>query len=242
MRKPWVAVVLTLFFPGLGHLYVGAWMRGLFFLLLPFLAVALFTWFATLPSSGVIPGAIFAIVFLLPVIYLFAVLDAWWLARAAPEDYARRWWQNPFVYALAVVVSLVSVPLTTFFLRADVMEAFVIPAASMSPTIQPGDRVLVTKWRWTPERAKKGDILVFRVHREGKHVNYIKRVKALPGDDLRLDADVTTSAIPPKHLWMIGDNIDHSRDSRHFGPVPFRDFVGRARYRFGPPSRFGVLE
>ncbi len=38
-----------------------------------------------------------------------------------------------------------------------------------------------------------------------------------------------------------GDNVNLSRDSRHFGPVPRALVVGRALYRYLPGGRRGRL-
>ena len=34
--------------------------------------------------------------------------------------------------------------------------------------------------------------------------------------------------IPKGHVWLLGDNPDCSKDSRHFGPVPYGLIRGRA--------------
>jgi len=47
--------------------------------------------------------------------------------------------------------------------------------------------------------------------------------------------------IPHSHLFPMGDNRDDSRDGRYFGPVSLRLVLGRATFRFWPPSRIGVL-
>ncbi len=241
MRKPWVAVVLSLLCPGLGHLYAGFPWRGLVLLLLPFGVLAGFVLLSTATPSAALLGVLVGAVFALPVVYLFAVLDAHRLAKAAPADFRLRWWQHPAVYALLFVLSFFSMPISTLFLRAEVIEAFVIPAQSMAPTILPRDRVLVTKWGWTGADAKKGDIVVFRLRLEGREVNYIKRVAALPGEVVT-EGTGKALTVPEGHLWMLGDNAEMSRDSRTFGPIPTHSVLGPARYRYWPPSRFGTLE
>jgi nickel-type superoxide dismutase maturation protease len=37
--------------------------------------------------------------------------------------------------------------------------------------------------------------------------------------------------------WVLGDNADHSEDSRQFGPVPEANIVGRLWFRYRPLRR-----
>jgi len=39
--------------------------------------------------------------------------------------------------------------------------------------------------------------------------------------------DIAEVSIPADSVFLLGDNIDHSRDSRIFGPVAFDDLVGK---------------
>jgi len=47
--------------------------------------------------------------------------------------------------------------------------------------------------------------------------------------------------IPPGHVWAMGDNREHSGDSRAFGPIATQDIVGRAFAVVWPLDRFGGL-
>jgi hypothetical protein len=39
-------------------------------------------------------------------------------------------------------------------------------------------------------------------------------------------------SVPQGHVWLLGDNPNHSRDSRHYGPVPSGLIIGKAVFRF----------
>ena len=60
------------------------------------------------------------------------------------------------------------------------------------------------------------------------------------GGSARGDFDGT---VPEGHVFVLGDNRDHSKDSRHFGSIPLGDIVGYVDYIYWPSerwSRFGV--
>ena len=49
--------------------------------------------------------------------------------------------------------------------------------------------------------------------------------------------------IPERHVFVLGDNRDRSKDSRHFGSIHLADIVGYVDYIYWPSeswSRFGV--
>ena len=51
------------------------------------------------------------------------------------------------------------------------------------------------------------------------------------------------ATIPERHVFVLGDNRDRSKDSRHFGSIHLADIVGYVDYIYWPSeswSRFGV--
>lgn len=93
-----------------------------------------------------------------------------------------------------------------------------VTGASMRPTLEEGDRLLVVRHG----RVRAGDLVVLRDPRHpGRLV--VKRV-------------VVASAAG---LTVRGDNPAASTDSRDFGPVTASSVRGRVVYRYAPPARRG---
>lgn len=75
----------------------------------------------------------------------------------------------------------------------------------MLPTLQEGQEVLTFNW----SKPKVGDIVV----EKGKK---IKRVQRITGNK----------------VYLVGDNLAESTDSRHFGPVDQSQVIGKVLYYF----------
>jgi signal peptidase I len=164
-------------------------------------------------------------------------------------------------------IIVVAAVLVSFFMRTFAFQTFFIPSASMEPTLQIGDRIIVSKLSIDFGTINRGDIVVFKAppaENCGEPVtDLVKRVIGLPGDHLRSVGDtiyvngkkldqtwtytkpfgqaigqVTVSA---GHYFMMGDNRADSCDSRMWGTVPKNDIIGKAFLRIWPVSRLGFL-
>lgn len=173
---------------------------------------------------------------------------------------ARR--KNRTSWAITIVIAVV----LTLVVKTYLLQAYSIPSPSMVPTLNVGDRVIVSQLNKDPAR---GDIVVFdrppndpKTSPDDPDV-LIKRVIGLPGETVESrdgnvfvdgsaldesylpDGTVTTFTAPitvPKgEILVLGDNRQVSLDGRTFGPIDKDLIVGRALARIWPISRWSGL-
>ena len=104
---------------------------------------------------------------------------------------------------------------------------------SMLPSINiSGDLLLIEKisWRYFGKLAK-GDIIVCISPLDPDRF-IIKRVIALPQDQVSFNSQIIK--IPKGTVWIEGDNLQDSRDSRDYGPVYQGLIQGRLMCRLWP--------
>jgi len=151
------------------------------------------------------------------------------------------------------VIFVVAVVLISTGARAYAIQTYFVPTPSMTPTLMPGDRILVNKLSSTIHR---GDIVVFHdvpADRGGPPV-LVKRVIGLPGETIssagntvlidgkpltepwlpvltgacaESDEHIKATTIAPGHYFMMGDCRGDSGDSRYWGTVPNSNIIGK---------------
>ena len=180
-RKPWLAGLVSLLVPGLGHLYAGRPREAAVAFLVSELAITtvLVPVFLLVPPLNVL----IAILGLL-VLVIGIPLHAARAASASPA-YQLRWYNRWYVYLGLWVVSAVLLQWRYDYTKAHLVEAFRVPSGSMEPTVRAGDYLYVGKWEATRRDLRHGRVVVFEsVEEPGLKV--IKRVIGLPGDTLRM--------------------------------------------------------
>ncbi len=135
-----------------------------------------------------------------------------------------------------------------------------VDGASMEPTLQSGEFVIVNKLAYLFGEPTTGDVIVFHFPRDPDQ-EYIKRIIGLPGDrveikngevyvnDQVLDEDYIAASpvyedileVPGDSLIVLGDNRNNSSDSHNWGPVPLDYVIGKAMFVYWPPTEWGVL-
>ncbi|XP_041645182.1 mitochondrial inner membrane protease subunit 1 isoform X2 [Cheilinus undulatus] len=81
--------------------------------------------------------------------------------------------------------------------------------------------------------------------RMSRHLCKIEKVIGLEGDKICTSAPSdlfkTHTYVPKGHVWLEGDNLRNSTDSRSYGPIPYALIRGRVCLKLWPPHSFGTL-
>jgi len=191
--RRWLAVLLSIVWPGLGFAYLGRWRMAL-----AVFALVLGLWWVLviLALNDRLSLVVFAALFAATLLsWLGAIVAAFIVSRRPAAPVRPRYSRWYGLLAIAVVWHL------CWFFTPVPIEAYSIPASSMVPTLQVGDRLIALHWRHIGELPKRGEIVIFRVPQ--LNVDYIKRVIGLPGDTVQLVNNVVMvngQALPQKPL------------------------------------------
>ena len=133
----------------------------------------------------------------------------------------------------------------------------------MLPRLEDQDRLFINKFVYRFEKIERGDVVVFNYPRDPEK-SYIKRVIALPGDNLVVESgrvfvngmelreayvperyrdvrSVPLMTVPPHEFFVMGDHRSISSDSRDFGPVDRHYIYGKAEFVYWPADQFGAV-
>ena len=260
-RRPWLAALLGLLFPQVAMAYVGRLGMGLL------LGVILLSVVAVMGRSGLIQGvagywglAAFVVGWM-----LFHVGFPWWVARRHRRAYRLRWYNRWYAYALlALLFPLIYSGILRS--RAELLgyATYRFASSSMATTLMPGDVVMVDTRAAFLREIRRNDLVVYR---RATGPDFMHRVIGLPGEEIVVTAEgVTVDGVrldePFAHgpdyapgmtatrlklgtgdYYLMGDNREHSLDSRYIGPIGAADMLGRASaiVYSAEPGRIGPL-
>lgn len=176
LKDPWLAVFLSRFILGVGHLYMGKWILGSILIVAEIL-----TWIYA-------PGLVFlGLWFVLP----FVANHAY---QAASDQ--RKSSKN-IILKLFLLLIIAPIGLSIIFglaIRSLIVEARYISSGGMEPTLKINDRIVVDKVSYLFRTPKRGDIILFKptqaLKRAGFENAFVKRVIGIPGDEVEIKQNV----------------------------------------------------
>lgn len=160
-------------------------------------------------------------------------------------------WIVPIVAAIGIA----------FIINKFLVYNVYIPSESMVPTLNIGDKLMVTRI-YNTDNIERGDIIVFYSDELSEVV--IKRAIGLPGDKIVIHDGIVnvngedlkedyvknneilnaTFNVPEGKFFFLGDNRKVSNDARKWiNPyIDESDIQGKAQFRFYPFSEIGILK
>lgn len=171
------------------------------------------------------------------------------------------------IWEIAEVVLIAFI--TIFVIRTFIVQPFQVSGASMSPTFQDHNYLLVDELSYVLRTPERGEVIVFR-YTGDKSSFFIKRIIGLPGEQVTIHSGSViikevgeegktftlqeeyllpqtktngelTAKLAPDEYFVMGDNRNNSFDSRNWGPLHEKDIIGVVRLRLYPFSEIGTI-
>jgi len=163
-----------------------------------------------------------------------------------------------------VVISLAIILPIRYYL----VQPFFVKGASMEPSFEDGDYLLIDEISYRFSKPTRGDVIVFRYPKDRSQF-FIKRIIGLPGETIEVKNNkvmiygaentdgfaLTENYLDPSQetlgnllvrlddneYFVLGDNRLASSDSRRWGPVDKTLITGKALLRAWPFTKFDKI-
>ncbi len=169
-----------------------------------------------------------------------------------------------------VILEIVKFTLIALFIvipfRVFVAQPFIVNGASMDPTFNSGQYLIVDQISYRFEPPERGSVIIFKYPKDTSKF-FIKRVIGLPGETVEIKNGIVTIknsenpqgfvleepyVIHPKEdnlkvtledseYFVMGDNRAGSSDSRIWGPLKEEFITGRAFARLLPIGKLEIF-
>lgn len=252
-KRAWIALALSIVQPWLGHIYNRQPLRAVAYLV--FVPTLLLFAHATALCHSF--GGLIAFAVIQLGLNLSMVANAFWVwlqdGRTPPLAPVRT-----EVLVLALLLAVLNFGGAISGFNQDHLlglSSFVMRSGSMAPTLRDGDRIVADPLAYTRDAPRRGDMVVFVANAPGKS-KWIKRVIGLGGDSVVVseegvflngqllqepysapssrqeepgDNGYGAYRVPDGQHFLMGDNREHSFDSRYpgFGAVDSKRIIGK---------------
>ncbi len=174
-----------------------------------------------------------------------------------PAQLIKGWYQITKNVDIVLILGL--------FFRAFILQPFIVDGVSMEQNFHNNEYLLVDQITYRLRAPKHGEVIIFRPP-SNTSSDYIKRIIALPGETVVIENNqvlinghllnepyldkgtvtetgdkIFTTTLKPDQYFVMGDNRQHSSDSREWGVVPRKNIVGKAWFAVFPTSYFGII-
>ncbi len=166
------------------------------------------------------------------------------------------------ILQFAVIAAIVVFPVRLF-----IAQPFIVSGASMDPTFDTGQYLIVDEISYRFEEPKRGEVVIFRYPLDPSKF-FIKRIIGLPGETVSVrhgnvriaktdgsesftlneqyvvnkgNGINTEVTLGRSEYFVMGDNRPESSDSRVWGPLPKENIIGRAVIRLLPLSQAEIF-
>ena len=167
------------------------------------------------------------------------------------------------IVKFTLIAIIIVIPVRTY-----IAQPFIVSGASMDPTFDTGQYLIVDQITYDFQSPKRGDVIIFKYPKDPT-TYFIKRIIGLPGETLSMNegkvniinnqnpsgflleepyivpahetSDTFTIKLGPTEYFVMGDNRPQSSDSRTWGPLESKFIVGRPILRLLPFSKINIL-
>lgn len=171
-----------------------------------------------------------------------------------------------------LLVDIIKFTLVAFLIvtpfRYFVAQPFIVSGASMEPTFDPKEYLVVDELSYRFQKPERGDVVIFRYPLDPS-IYFIKRVIGLPGEivdvrdgivsvqtkqgevmtvlaepyleDVNKKKDWSHTTLNDGEYFVMGDNRRASSDSRVWGPLQEKFIIGRAFARLLPAQKMELF-
>ena len=176
-----------------------------------------------------------------------------------PEEHSENFFTELLKFVLVAIIIVIPV-------RLFVAQPFVVSGASMEPTFENGQYLIVDELTYRFEPPARGDVIIFRYPKNPSEF-FIKRIVGLPHETVSIHDETlsikktngttimldelyvkntgnggdATYALGPDEYFVMGDNRPQSSDSRSWGALPRDYIIGRAFVRLLPLQSISLL-
>ena len=169
------------------------------------------------------------------------------------------------VSKIVIIAALIVIPIRYF-----IFQPFFVKGASMEPNFHSGDYLIIDEISYRFGEPERGEVVVFTPPNQSSQ-RYIKRIIGLPGETVEIkqgkisifqmfspeeqildESDYFTQGLytpgdiriilEEDEYFVLGDNRNHSSDSRIWGPLTRENIIGKVIFRPWPIAALAAIK